>query len=438
MTGADGFFRQAAQTYTEANRRTLQWMLARRKSPAAFLNTKQNSITLADYGEDDGWRGPGFTYGWIQGRGLEALCTHAAFFEEREPAFARDIDAAAKPLYQALDELRRRDGHAYFCYDRGLQPIYPGTDETVLPQARPADLFTYSDAFVCKGLVAASARYEPEALPRQVEALAAVIAAIEDGRFVMDERSRLGQAALEAQRDDFGPRMILLGAAGLLKRLGRSDEAGYADRFIRHVLTRHFDEPSGLLRSVRGRDECNVGHGIEFVGFAVEALGADIDPALLMKLERVLIASFNAGFCGPGICLTVSVETGLPISRYCPWWSLPETIRAAALMFERTGNGEILAVWRDAHDAFFRKYWRGEPPIAYQTMTADGPVDYVPATPDLDPGYHTGLSLLQAIGAAERVGKVHRQGTTKRTFESVSLSPKSDAHCGTAIPSLAV
>ena len=30
-------------------------------------------------------------------------------------------------------------------------------------------------------------------------------------------------------------------------------------------------------------------------------------------------------------------------------------------------------------------------------MTADGPADFVPATPDLDPGYHTGLSLLAAI-----------------------------------------
>jgi hypothetical protein len=34
-------------------------------------------------------------------------------------------------------------------------------------------------------------------------------------------------------------------------------------------------------------------------------------------------------------------------------------------------------------------------------MTAEGPIDYVPATPDLDPGYHTGLSLLAAIEVAD-------------------------------------
>jgi len=35
-------------------------------------------------------------------------------------------------------------------------------------------------------------------------------------------------------------------------------------------------------------------------------------------------------------------------------------------------------------------------------MTIDGPVDIVPTTPDLDPGYHTGLSLLVALQMAER------------------------------------
>jgi hypothetical protein len=36
--------------------------------------------------------------------------------------------------------------------------------------------------------------------------------------------------------------------------------------------------------------------------------------------------------------------------------------------------------------------------MAYQTRNRDGqPVDVIPATADADPGYHTGLSLLDAI-----------------------------------------
>ena len=119
----------------------------------------------------------------------------------------------------------------------------------------------------------------------------------------------------------------------------------------------------------------------------------------------MLLASFEAGFHPPGVRLAVSVATGQPTSPYCPWWSLPETIRSAALVYERTGNAAVLAVWQQAHAAFFDNYWRGEPAIAYQTMTDEGPVDFVPATPDLDPGYHTALSLLAAIEVAGRLDR---------------------------------
>jgi mannose/cellobiose epimerase-like protein (N-acyl-D-glucosamine 2-epimerase family) len=186
-----------------------------------------------------------------------------------------------------------------------------------------------------------------------------------------------------------------------LIRLGLSAHAAFADRFIAEVLDHHFDARSGLLRNIPGEDACNVGHGIEFVGFALDYLSEDADPALVAKLERILTASFRAGFADPGISLSVSLKDGKPLSPYQPWWSLPETIRAAALCYMRTGNLETLKIWQQADAAFFSHYWRGVPPIAYQTMTGEGPVDFVPATPDLDPAYHTGLSLLAAIHAAD-------------------------------------
>jgi hypothetical protein len=76
-------------------------------------------------------------------------------------------------------------------------------------------------------------------------------------------------------------------------------------------------------------------------------------------------------------------------------------MRAAALVYARTRNDDVLAVWQAAHRAFFSLYWRADAGVAYQTRTVDGPVDYVPATPDLDPGYHTGLSLDAAAAVAE-------------------------------------
>ncbi|CDZ40970.1 AGE family epimerase/isomerase [Neorhizobium galegae] len=397
------FFAEARTTYAAANAGTLYWMLQRPVLGGGFLNTKQNSLTLKAYGEEDGVRGPDYTYGWIQGRGLEAVVTHAEFFGAELPPLAEKLDTAGRRLYALLAALHKPDGHAYFCYDRDMQAVYADQSNLVRHQEKPALIYTYSDAFVAKGLVAAASRYGLPDIADHLAYFDRVIAAIETGRFQMDERRPLSLDSLAAQADDFGPRMILLGAAGMLKRFGHTAHLAFADRFIAHVIDRHYDAASGLLRNVPGEDACNVGHGIEFVGFALDYLDDTADPALIDKLERILVSSFDKGFVGPGITLTVSIETGDAQSPYCPWWSLPETIRSAALAHERTGSAASLGVWKTAHAAFFERYWRGTPPIAYQTMTKDGPVDFVPATPDLDPGYHTGLSLLAAIHAADRL-----------------------------------
>lgn len=388
-----------------ANAAALRWMLDRPALGPGFVNTKVNSLTLADYGSADGWRAPAMTYGWIQGRALEALFVHRDAFAADDPALAADLDRAGRRLAAALSGLRDPAGHAYFCYDAAMVPVRPGDAGEPVPQERPADVWTYSDAFVAKGLVAAAAAGAAVGpLDRRLDDLAAVVAAIEAGRFQMDEKAPLGDAALARQAEDFGPRMILLGAGGLLRRVGRPDRAGFADRFVAHVLDRHFDPATGLVANVPGEDVCNVGHAVEFVGFALDHFGPAAPPDLVATLERILLAAFAAGFVGPGIALTVSRRTGRATSALCPWWSLPEAVRAAALLYEHTRSEPALAVWRRAHDAFFGTYWRGAPPIAYQTMTAEGPVDFVPATPDLDPGYHTGLSLLAAIEVADRLG----------------------------------
>jgi hypothetical protein len=393
------FIAAARRRYVEANAATLRWMIGRPPLGMAFLNTKMNSLTLADYGPEDGGRGPDFTYGWIQGRGLEALATHAGFFAHRDPALAEALDEKGRALYQALAALQAADGHAYFCYDKQMRPVYFESTGSWRPQHAAGRVFTYSDAFVAKGLVAGAARYAPADLPARLDYLAAVIAAIEDWRFQMQEDRPLSTTTAGEQPADFGPRMILLGAAGLLQRVGEAQRAAFAPRFIEHVLEHHFDPRTGLLANVPGQDACNVGHAIEFVGFALEFLGRDCPASLRTALCNILEASFRLGFVGPGITLAVSIETGRAGSPYCPWWSLPESIRAAALCHVLTEDPKSLGIWQAAHAAFFERYWRGEPAIAYQTLTEAGPVDYVPATPDLDPGYHTGLSLLAAIEA---------------------------------------
>ena len=387
-----GFPEICAKRYTNANAAALCWMLDRPRR-RGFLDTCFNALERRDYTHVDGYRGPQYLHGWIQGRGLEALAEQGQALKREDAALSARCRDAAHQLHDALAALRDPMGRVFFRYDAALLPLLCMPDESVRRQQAEPGIHTYSDAFAAKGLVAAACWLGDPRLPDWQAYLADVISAVEDRRFQIDEFAPISAGTVAAQPDDYGPRMILLGAAHL------ASNPAYADRFIDHVLSRHFDAPTGLLRDVPGEDACNPGHAIEFVGFALAHLPPDGDAGLVATLGRILSASFRAGFTGPGIALRISIGTGRALSPYRPWWSLPETVRAAALLWARTRSDAALAIWKAADHAFFRHYWLGNPPVAIQTRNAQGPVDYVPATPDLDPGYHTGLSLL----AAQRV-----------------------------------
>jgi hypothetical protein len=395
----DTFLDQVGARYMDANRRALTWMLDRPRLRDGLVNTKLNPLTLRDYGPDDAMRGPDYVYGWIQGRALEALVTHAAAFAPTDPEFARALEACARPIYHWLGARLALDGHIAFCYGPDDTPVFPNAEGEPQPQSREPDIFTYSDAFAAKGLVAAAHHFGLPEREAHLGYLREVIHAAEVGRFQIDEKRHLSHAAIAEQPHDFGPRMILLGAAALLRRLGLDDDARFAGRMITHILVHHLDPATGLLRNSPGSAQTNPGHAIEMVGFALDALGTEAHPATQAALVRILRQSYAAGRCGPGIAIVADVDTELPDPALLPWWTLPETIRAAALAYSLTGDADLLDIWQDADTAFFTDYWRDEPPIAYQSRNMDGPVDAVPATPDLDPGYHTGLSLLAAIRA---------------------------------------
>lgn len=387
----------APQRYDAANRITLNWLLSRPRAQGVFINSRVNPVTGEDYTAADGLRGPDWICGWIQGRGLEALVTFAVHYEKTAPELSVRLDALARPLYARLHDLQAEQGHGYFLYDKTMIPVRKDDSGRAVPQTRVADIFTYSDIFLAKGLIAAAARYAPENMAQHLGFFHQIRAAIEDGRFQMAEQVELSYAAIADQDDDHGPRMILLGAAGMLRRVGLSERVGWADRLISQVLD-HWLDDKGLLRNVPGLDALNAGHGIEFVGFAFDHIGADAETALKQRLADVLIRLFDHAFREPGIPLSVSATSGDLLAPWFPWWPLPETIRAAALARASGAPqaAELQRIQSLADAAFFRNYWRGSLGFAFQGRTPDGPVDYVPATPDLDPGYHTGLSLLAA------------------------------------------
>ena len=394
----DNWLKEAATRYHASNRETLEWMLSREPLQGAYIDTKVNAISGQDYDSGSGFRSPDFTYGWMQGRGLEALTTFARHYRKSDPVFATRLEDRARLLFEALSRLHRRDGHNYFLYDKDLMPIIE-TNAASKPQVPAGDIYTYSDAFAAKWLFAASVMFAPERTEYYVAYLNKVISAIEDGRFQMDESRHLSKAVIAAEPDDFGPRMIVLAVAGLLHRHGSAYPTEFADRFIDHIFERHFDGATGLLFNVPGHDARDVGHSIEFCGFAFEHLATRKDDPRVGHIISVLRRSLEIGLQGPGIALSLSAKTGKVLSPQYAWWPMPEAVRACALGIRLTKDQSLFDLWQRADQVFFENYWQKGKGYAFKTRTLRGPSDFVLGAPDLDPAYHTALSFLTATEA---------------------------------------
>ena len=180
-----GFPEICAKRYANANAAALCWMLDRPRR-RGFLDTCFNALERRDYTHVDGYRGPQYLHGWIQGRGLEALAEQGQALKREDAALSARCREAAHQLHDALAALRDPMGRVFFRYDAALLPLLCMPDESVRRQQAEPGIHTYSDAFAAKGLVAAACWLGDPRLPDLQAYLADVISAVEDRRFQID------------------------------------------------------------------------------------------------------------------------------------------------------------------------------------------------------------------------------------------------------------
>jgi hypothetical protein len=196
--------------------------------------------------------------------------------------------------------------------------------------------------------------------------------------------------------------MTLMGSALSLARIGRAGLASFAPNIMETVFSRYLDPATMLLREAAGADVCAGGLAMEFSGFALGYCLLSGAEGPERELARIAEAVFRHCFTGTAIPTCTALD-GASHSGLFPWWPLAEATRALAMSYEVTGNAVVRTLWERADAAFFSHYWRAEAAIAYQMRDIGGPIAKSPATPDLDPGYHTGLSLLDSAKVAERL-----------------------------------
>lgn len=449
--------RAAMNAYALVIRAVLHLVLERHKRDPdyEFLDTKIDLLTGADFPADDPIRGRGTVYAWIQGRGLEALAGHERWVATREnlPAVERARLAertrkAAASVLARMEQLRRAaGGRLWFMMSTDGRALTLDPKGRVVPRSiDPQSPANFSDLFYAKGLAAAGAMLgDREAVSEAQQLFDRVIADLRAGRFESD------QAILDPRnpvrpvpgRVSQGPMMIAIGGATVF--LGVTGEKRYRDlgfelieRVVRgHVAPRDGVPASGLRRfdfwefnDDAGRPyregralRSDPGHATEFVGLSLkflrvcEELGvmdaacaqraATLRPVLLGVLER----NFENGFSREeiGLCKAFDLVSRTPMNDDMPWWSLPETMRAAVeawAVAPRAVQPRFAAIAARCSNAFMRHYIRPDRWLmANQTVDVRGnPVPRIPATPDADPGYHTGLSLIDAMQLLDQSG----------------------------------
>ncbi len=422
--------------YEEILLANLKFIIERykRRRDYRWIDTKFDILAGRDYPDDDAMRGYKTVYGWIQGRGLEALATilkeHSEFHNrEKFSALAAECIAILRDvLHNLYDVWQCNNGHITFMMDVAGKSIVPIRGSG----------YTITDVFCSKGmLAAASVLGEKEILKDAIDYCLSCYRSVIDGTIVNDQIvfDAKNPAVAQEGKVSHAPFMLEIGAMALLAEhaeLNNIVRMGFT--VIEHIIEHHINinnkwdklEPFDFVEFIDSRGELFVtdgrilsdpGHAIEFVGLSLKFIDvikcrrmADYKEnkklaGIADVLYPVLIRNFRRGFNAKtgGIYKTVDLLMGEPVNSDMPWWSLPETMRAAikgAKLFTETERKQnCLAIFGKSHNAFVSHYIREDKYLlAVQTRDENGNmVSRIPATPDIDPCYHTGLSLLDCI-----------------------------------------
>ncbi len=301
---------------------------------------------------------------------------------------------------------------------------------------RIPDGSNYSDLFYSKGLLCAASYLGLETKTAEAEHyFLRVVNDIWNRRFITDQQSFDPKNPVTAVVGKYlqGPFMIALsGIAEAATITGRQAWLRQGRKFMEHIFKVYINlgekenlqqydfwdaaDSSGNPWDENGVILCDSGHALEFAGLSLKCLlQMRTVPEFSEFTERcrgfypeLIEHCFQQGFNAQagGICKSYDLKARQPVNTDMPWWSLPETIRAAAEMLEFAPESTpaMLKIIEQCSVAFLEKFVNpAVHSMAYQTRGADGrPADVIPATPDADPGYHTGLSLIAFLNIISR------------------------------------
>ncbi len=410
-----------------------------------WIDTKLNIHSGEDFPQWDPLGSRDIVYSWIQGRGLESLTLHSKWIKDNYSDntalnLVQRLESIIEEVADSTEQARElNSGHLFFFMNPKGEALNMGNDGSwVKKQINPEGLWNTSDIFASRGLFAASLiTGSKEARFSSVEYVKNVLNGIIQGNFVTDQQplSEGNPVATTSGRLSQSPWMLLIGSMTLLLKHGVPEALEWGIYAIRYILDKHvninrkweklkdFDfveyiSADGDLWYNNKAVLSDPGHALEFVGltlqFCFTAKSAEqLDTQKKLEIEEItsrMFPIFRRNFINgfnrkaKGIVKLLDLVSRKPINSQMPWWSLPETMRAALgcckIVQNKADRTFCMKAYSLCHNSLFNNYIKENSPglLAVQTRDNKGNiVDIIPAVPDADPGYHTGLTLIDCL-----------------------------------------
>lgn len=414
-----------------------------------FINSKLSVLDGRDFNDAQDtscdFKGKSAIFGWIQGRGLESLVGHATWIDEarsldrdRRDRLKPKLAEMVKQVFANLEGIRQRNfGHLSFLMNPDGIPFEMDDSGMRMPISLEKTPSRMSDLFYVKGMMAAARFLKDTDKENDAKAFfRTILTDIDENRFQSDQISfdPKNRVAPVPGRHGHGVRMIAVGGLALFYELTQEDEwLDKATDYVSHILDGYVNhdrfpelQPYDFFefRDAQGnpwKEERGLlsdpGHALEFLGLAAKLLlkagrnekrssaWAALYDRCVREFPPIFVQNFDNGFNRQvgGICKAFDLLERKPINSDMPWWSLPETMRTAAeMLLLPLGEKDQESLWNALKDCMNGLFQRFVNPrvyyMAYQTLDKHGtPVDVIPATPDADPGYHTGLSIIDFL-----------------------------------------
>lgn len=393
----------------------------------------------------DELRGKNTVYSWIQGRGLESIVSHIQFINQIMPSVEnleltnRLHDIVENVLAVLIKSRKMNNGHLFFTLDPEGKAkfVCPKTHKVEQVKLAEDSPYNYSDLFCAKGMYAAAKYLKDDVVSKEMlDYCLSIHKSIMDREFRTDQQTLDPKNPVQYEQGKYshGPYMISIGMFSLLAA-NETDEI-YVDmglNLIEHIIRTHINidgrwEDLLLYDFVEFVDDAgeaylqdgvilnDPGHSLEFVGLTLKLTDiirkkSNVSQILLNRvgeiesvMYEILKCNFYQAFSDKGgICKQYDLGNRKPYNTDMPWWSLPETIRAATycmmIVDDEASKSDCQKIIDLCNESFINKYVVNDLCcFQYQTLNCLGePSNVIPATPDLDPGYHTGICLIDSM-----------------------------------------